>query len=553
MAIECQVAIAGAGPVGMTLALDLARRGIAVAVIEKRADGDPADAKCNSVAARTMETFRRLGIADIVRAAGLPDDYPTDVVFSTTLCGKEITRIEFPSRNERYDSTGEVAMQYPDSHWRTPEPVLRLSQIYLDPILREQVKEDDGILFLSSTVVVDYDDHGEGVVVYCQPIDRNEPFEIHARYLVGCDGGASTIRKIMGVEFKGDEQISRTRSSLIRSKDVLPLFRGKPAWMTWVVNHRQTGTIVAIDGDELWLVHRGVSDEMESFDSVDPDQSIRDVLGVGDEFTYEIVQNQDWIGRRLVAERFKSGNVFICGDAAHIWVPLAGYGMNAGIADAMNLSWLLSAVLTGWAPEGLLDVHEIERHPITEQVSRFAMSFAFELRERPGPRIPKMLEQPGPVGYALRKLLGHKLHDLNVQQFACEGLNFGYYYEHSPIVCYDDERAPSYTMGSATASTVPGCRMPHFWIDEVTSLYDRLGDWFTIVRFDPSVDVQPLLAAARHQRVPLEVLDVPNQKEKELFRHKLVMVRPDYHVAWRSDSLPCDSMALVRKISGGEL
>ncbi|MBL1781888.1 monooxygenase, partial [Klebsiella pneumoniae] len=93
------------------------------------------------------------------------------------------------------------------------------------------------------------------------------------------------------------------------------------------------------------------------FESVDRDACIRAILGVGPEFAYEVVSREDWYGRRLVADRLRDRRAFICGDAAHIWVPMAGYGMNAGIADAANLAWMLAAVLAGWAPEALLAAH----------------------------------------------------------------------------------------------------------------------------------------------------------------------------------------------------
>ena len=117
-------------------------------------------------------------------------------------------------------------------------------------------------------------------------------------------------------------------------------------------------------------MHNYLKPGEHEFDSVDRDWALRKILGVGDDFSYEILRKEDWIGRRLVADKFREGRVFICGDAAHLWVPMAGYGMNAGIADAANLAWLLAAHLSGWAPAGILDAHEAERLPITEQVSR---------------------------------------------------------------------------------------------------------------------------------------------------------------------------------------
>ena len=548
---DAQVLIVGAGPVGMTLALDLASRGIGATIVEQRAPADPADAKCNTVAARTMEVFRQLGVADAVRASGLTDDFPTDVSYRTAVTGPEILRIELPSRSERFGADGRSAPGYLDSDWRTPEPNVRVSQLYLDPLLRDAVEKNPRIRLLAQTAFERFEDGPGGVTVHCRDLASDAPLTLRARYLVGCDGGTSPVRRQLGVALLGDAEISRTRSSLIRTKDLKSRFQGRPAWMTWTVSHTGWGVVVAIDGDELWLVHRTLPAGAEDFEVLDADRSIRDVLGVGADFQYEVVSHQDWIGRRLVAGRFRQGNVFIAGDAAHLWVPFAGYGMNAGIADAMNLSWMLAAVLQGWAPEALLDAHERERHPITEQVSRFAMAAAVELLDRVRDRkIPKVLSRRGPIGALLRRVLGRRIRAMNEAQFACEGLNFGYFYDDSPLVHADGEAAPPYTMGTATPSTVPGCRMPHFWLDEKRSLYDALGPWFTLVRFDPARDVSAALEAAAAIGLPLELLDAPQQTGDAAFRHPLVLVRPDRHVAWRGDAIPAATGPWLDRVRG---
>ncbi len=277
--------------------------------------------------------------------------------------------------------------------------------------------------------------------------------------------------------------------------------------MTLSLNPRRCGTVVAIDGRETWLIHNHLNRAEETFDSVDRDWSIRNILGVGPEFEYEVLSKEDWVGRRLVADRFRQGRVFICGDAAHLWMPYAGYGMNAGIADAANLSWLLAAALDGWASPGILDAYEAERLPITEQVSHFAMDMALKvLSQRRS--VPPEIETPGAEGDAVRARVGREAYDLNVQQYCCGGLNFGYFYDRSPIIVYDGATPPAYTMGEFTPSTVPGCRTPHVALADGRSLYDALGPGYTLLRFDPSVHVEPLQQAARHARVPLAIVDI---------------------------------------------
>jgi len=535
------IAIAGAGPVGMTLAIDAALRGVKVVLIEARAAGEPPSAKCNTVAARTMETFRRLGVAEAVRAAGLPDDYPTDTIYCTAITGHELTRIRMPARSERSQPG------FHDSHWPTPESMVRVSQLYLEPILYERVKTLANITVLNRTSVEAYDQDADGVTVHCRGED-GEAFDIRAAYLAGCDGGRSSIRKAMGVSLVGDAEISRTRSSLIRAPGLKALFgERRPAWMSWVQNPKRSGTVVAIDGEDVWLVHRGVG-AGETFEDVPFDESIRDVLGVDESFTWEVLNHEDWIGRRMVAERFRDGRIFIAGDAAHLWVPFAGYGMNAGVADATHLSWLLCAVLGGWADSKILDAYQAERQPITEQVSHFAMNKVLENIEamRSGGSIPPALVADTPEGAAIRQFLGQRLFEINVPQMSPEGLNFGYYYEGSPIIAYDGEAAPTYDMGAFTPSTAPGCRLPHFRLADGSSVYDRLGPDYTLINFGG--DQGPLVDAAAEAGVPLKIVEASRPAEA-VFRHQLMIVRFDEHIVWRGDA-PADAQALMSRLKG---
>ena len=305
----------------------------------------------------------------------------------------------------------------------------------------------------------------------------------------------------------------------------------------------------AIDGRERWLIHNYLKDEDADFDSVDRDWAIRAILGVGPDFQYEVLSNEDWFGRRLVADKLRDRRVFICGDAAHIWVPYAGYGMNAGIADAANLAWLLTAHLRGWAPAEILDAHEAERLPITEQVSHFAMNHAIELaKQRRG--VPDDIEADTPEAAQKRAEVGQAAYDLNVQQYCCGGLNFGYYYEGSPIIAYDGGSPPGYSMYEFTASTVPGCRTPHFWLRDGRSLYDEMGDGFALLRFDPAIDVSVLEAAAAARGVPFKVIDATHEEAGEPYREALVLSRPDQHIAWRGEELPGDPAKLIALATG---
>lgn len=542
--IETDVTIVGAGPVGLTLAMDLASRGIRTTVLEMRRRGEPPSVKCNHVAARSMEIFRRLGIAATVRDAGLPRDYPHDIAFRTTMTGREITRIPIPSRGTRYSAT-----DGPDTWWPTPEPPHRINQIYLEPLLFEHAWQMPEVTILNRVELVNFGQNDGGVTATARSLNTDEELNVSSHYLAGCDGGRSRVRHLIGARLEGDAVIQRVQSTYIRSPDLISRINGAPAWGNISLNPRRSGTVYAIDGRETWLVHNYLRDDEPDFDSVDRDWAIREILGVGLELDYDVISREDWYGRRLVANRFRDRRAFICGDAAHLWVPYAGYGMNAGIADAQNLSWLLAARINGWGGEAILDAYERERLPITEQVSHFAMNHAHAMAKQRR-AIPPEIEDNTPEGEAARAALGKATYDLNVQQYAAAGLNFGYYYDNSPIICYDGEPHPSYTMGTFTPSTVPGCRLPHFWLEDGRSLYDALGPEYTLLRFDPSVKVDALMSAARERGVPLQALSVAPDDTVDAYTTKLVLARPDQHVAWRGNEQPADPGCLIDHVRG---
>jgi 2-polyprenyl-6-methoxyphenol hydroxylase-like FAD-dependent oxidoreductase len=543
-ASETDVLIVGAGPVGLTLAIDLAWRGRSVTVLELRERGEPPSVKCNHVAARSMEIFRRLGVVQKLRNAGLPEDYPNDIAYRTTMIGRELTRIPIPCRRDRYTATGG-----PDTWWPTPELPARINQIYLEPILFEHAWATPGITIHNRTQFDRFTQDEDGVRVNAHRLDSGEELTFRARYLVGCDGGRSEVRHQIGARLEGDAVVQRVQSSYIRAPELLSLLTTEPAWGNISLNPRRSGTVYAIDGRETWLIHNYLREDEADFESVDRDWAIRAILGVGATFEYEVISNEDWFGRRLMADHFRDRRVFICGDAAHLWVPYAGYGMNAGLADAANLAWLLAAQLDGWGDVAILDAYERERLPITEQVSYFAMDHAHAMAKQ-RKAVPVEVEAETPEGDAVRAAIGKAAYDLNVQQYAAAGLNFGYYYDNSPLIAYDSEPHPPYSMGDFTPSTVPGCRTPHVWLADGCSLYDALGPDYTILRFDPTVDVEPLLAAARTRGVPLKLLDVVPAEPAPVYTTALVLSRPDQHVAWRGDRLPNDPLALIDLVRG---
>lgn len=542
--IQTDVTIVGAGPVGLTLAIDLAQRDIQVTMIETRHRGEPPNVKCNHVSARSMEIFRRLGLVKQLRDAGLPEDYPNDVAYRTTFTGTELSRIPIPCRKDRY-----IQKEGPDTWWPTPEPPHRINQIFLEPIIFEFAAAQKNIRIINRSQVLDCIQDDDGTTCFANNLDTNEAFTIRSKFLIGCDGGRSLIRKKIGASLSGTDVVSRVQSTYIKAPNLIKLQQHERAWATFSINPRRTGNVYAIDGKETWLVHNYLRDIEADFESVDRDWAIRQILGVDEKFEYEILSKEDWFGRRLVADKFREKRIFICGDAAHLWVPMAGYGMNAGIADAMNLSWTLAAYLNGWAGEGILDSYQKERQPITEQVSNFAMNHEFALaKERKS--VSPNIEDLSPEGENARVETGRALYDLNVKQYCCAGLNFGYFYDKSNIIQYDGENHPSYTINTFTSSTVPGCRLPHFWLENHESIYDKLGPEFSLLQFGDDAPGKSMVDAAKELNIPLKLIQLGNNYKNDIYKENLILVRPDFHIAWRGNESPKDSFELLKLATG---
>ncbi|MFA5630148.1 MAG: FAD-dependent oxidoreductase [Porticoccaceae bacterium] len=541
--IETDVCIVGAGPTGLTLALELATRGHRVTILESRRGDQFSNPKASHISARSMEIFRRLGMADDVRKQGLPDDFPNDGVYATRYNGFEIARFAMPSRRQRFDDEG-----YVDDNLPSRERAARVSQMFLAPVMADHARRFPGIQVLEGTCFESLDEDETGVTVSAVATERNEALRVRCRYLVGADGPASSVRKALGVRLEGMDNLVQCRSIMFRAPQLLHLSAYPTAWMHWFFVRGNWSSLIAIDGRELWLIHHFVPPGVNP-ESVNVDEATREVLGVGDDFSYDVVSREDWTGRRLIAEHFQRGRCFMVGDAIHQWVPYGGYGMNAGIADADNLGWKLDAVLKGWAPPELLDTYELERRPVDVCMSEIIAELSRTLNDDVD---PALLEQDSAEGVAARRAFGEKIFADNIHSMVPTGFNFGYCYENSAIVAADGEQAPPLTMGQYTATTVPGCRLPHFWLADGRSLYDALPDGYTLLRFGGDIDVAPLEGAARAKGVPMSVLDVVPGRDFDtaVYRQRLILVRPDQHIAWRGDRIPANCDALIERIRG---
>ncbi|MFE5111353.1 FAD-dependent monooxygenase [Streptomyces sp. NPDC056663] len=510
------VLVVGAGPTGLTLAIDLARRGVACRVIEAT-EQRAINPRCNTTSARSMEILRRLGLADEVRRAGLPRDYPTSIQYRTNLVGEEIFRIDLPS-------AGEVLTGLGKEHWPTPEPQHRISQLYLEPVLEKFASSLPGLDIERGVRLVElrqHDDHVEAVV----NVDGTTRV-LRCAYVVGCDGAHSTVRRQLGINYQGVEAIQKFVSTFVRSPELGRLAARDSAWTYWTYG-RRLASLIAIDGGELWLNHVAFPPDHDTHHE-DPEQLLRETVGA--EVEHEVIGVVRWTGRQLVAERYHNGRVFLAGDAAHIWIPVGGFGMNAGIQDAATLGWMLAAVHHGWAPPDLLTAYESERKPVGEQFARAVGSAArASLAD-----VSADIHLPGSDGEQARAELACRLATTEPPRYSPDGFSFGYHYASSPLVV-GGEQQDAISMGGFQERAQAGFRLPHAWLDDDRSVLDALGPDFTLLRTDSGVDVEPWIDAARERGIPLTVVDLPG-RWPDRYPTALLLVRPDQHVAWMGEA-----------------
>ncbi|WP_182358475.1 FAD-dependent monooxygenase [Tomitella gaofuii] len=536
------VAVVGAGPVGMTLALDLALRGTRVLLLDTSAT-TTTNPRCNTTNARSMEYFRRLGLAGRIRRAGLPGDHATDVVYCTSMTGHELTRFEFSSSDEVLDGS---AAEFDD--WPTPEPQHRISQIYLEPVLDSACRDSGRIDVRRGHSVESVRDDGDAAVLSVRT-GSGEQYEVAARYVVGCDGGASTVRRMIGAVLEGDGEVSERRHSVqFRSPSLAGMLGDRPGWMYWWYGRQFRGSLIRLDGGSLFLCHARVPEGVDP-DSVDTDVMLDDAIGrrLDDIDTVGVVR---WTARRLVADRFRDGRILLAGDAAHLWLPLGGFGMNTGIGDAMALSWRLHAVLSGWAGERVFDDYEGERRSVGEATSRAALKIDSDMQEIA--RDPA-LHEPGPLGASLRRQAGARIEQIDRKQWYSQGVQFGAKYSGTPgIDGEQDGDAAIASIGDYVPSVVAGARLPHHWRPGGDSLFDQVGDQFTLLRIGAGAPAAgPFAAAAAAAGIPLAVLDIDEPVDPAIYGDAtMVLVRPDQVVAWSGPTAPADPGAVFSRLLG---
>jgi 2-polyprenyl-6-methoxyphenol hydroxylase-like FAD-dependent oxidoreductase len=547
------VIVIGGGPTGLSMALHLDMHGIDVTVVE----AEPTTRwhpKGNTNNARTMEIFRQLGLADRVRELGIPADHPFDIAFFTRFNAFEIARGRTPSRAERL-----AQRNVAPATDQVVEPPHRANQMYVERLLFEHAASRPRISLKFGCAARAFVQDEDGVTVTLQAGDGVEE-PLRARYLVGCDGGRSLVRKTLGIKYGGEAQLMDVflaglfTSIHLRIPDLYPKFVGhRRAWMYMAVNPDMHLVMISLNGRDEFIMQMPT----EPGHVMDESTIVTRVKkAIGADIPVEIIGHRQWnAGDYLVAENYQQGRAFLAGDSAHLYTPTGGYGLNTGIDDTNNLAWKLAAVLRGWGGDGLLESYEIERRKAALRSSNVARNLG-KLRLKAD--VTAVAEEDSPAGEAARQELA-KSPFVTTHHFTLPedrdwlGVILGSRYDDSPIVVSDCAPPPD-SLERYVPSDIPGGRAPHLWLDQGraagSSLFDRLGPGFTLLRLTGERDTSPLEDAARVRGVPLTVLDIASPAARELYARSLYLIRPDRYIAWRGDELPRDVDALLDTVRG---
>jgi 2-polyprenyl-6-methoxyphenol hydroxylase-like FAD-dependent oxidoreductase len=478
----------------------------------------------------------------------LPADHPTDVGYFTTLAGYEVARLRMPSEAEKRRTVEQA-----EPAEQILEPIFRCNQMYVERFLFDKVQASKRIDSRFGWECVEWQDLGDRVEVRAVETATSREENFVGEYLVGCDGGNSTVRRKLGIRYSGEparEQVwagGLTASTFLRApefyrKAIRPPF----CWQYFVANPRVQANFVALDGKELFLFSTRLvlRDNEQEPDVIDR----RLKLCIGADAKFEYLGHFSWTaGQGLVANSYGAGRVVMAGDAVHLFTPQGGFGMNTGIDDVANLSWKLAALVQGWGGPNLLQSYAAERRPVAIRNTTAAQQMARRAGVVP---IRDDIEDSTSAGEAARRDAGEFYLRSAEAAYASIGIQLGARYDHSPIII-GDGLAPHDDAHEYVPSASPGGRAPHVWLAKGRSLFDEFGAGFTLLCFSQSARMPDRMTGlAQARRLPLKTVQLSSPVARELYDADFALIRPDQHVAWRGNRLPDDLDGLVTLATG---
>ncbi|HEY7273412.1 MAG TPA: FAD-dependent monooxygenase [Actinoplanes sp.] len=346
---ESPVLVVGAGPAGLTAAITLARQGVPTLVVERRHElsGLP---RATVVSTRSMEIYRSWGLEDRIRAGGV------DVEWLLLICESLAEAADGTTFTVGYPTRAQSALISPTGPACVP-------QDHLEPVLLAYLRSLPDAEVLLGTEVIDLADGPDTVRVMVRDVATGATRVVEAGYVIGADGSRSAVRQAAGIAMRGPDRLAASATALFTA----------PLWDV-VGAHRYgiygvgEGTFIPAGRDDRWGFGHQLDPELEDPADFPADRLIELIrLGAG---VPDLPVRIDRVGAftfaAQIADQFRTGRVFLIGDAAHRVTPRGGTGMNTAIADGHDLGWKLSWVLRGWAGPDLLDSYETERRPVAE-------------------------------------------------------------------------------------------------------------------------------------------------------------------------------------------
>jgi len=535
---EYSVAVVGAGPVGLSAALQLGMNGVDVLVLEQRGT-QSTHPRAHVVNARTMELFRTWGIADVVCSAGLPPDLATGFGWLTSLSSDAFATLNYVD-----DHTAEL---------HSPERLCSCAQDRVESALYDRVSEIDSVTVQFDSEVVALAEHEDGAVL---TVRRNGlDHDVRARYVIAADGANSTVRDLSGISLSRSEPLGR-RMNIYFHADLHEVTRSRP-YMLWFVYAAKTQGILIVLDPTRWVYSVELDPQRDppgDFGRPQCHELIRAAVGV-DDLEVDVVSVMPWQVDMAVASRFRSGPVFLAGDAAHRFPPMGGFGMNSGIQDTHNLAWKLSAVLNGTAGESLLDSYDAERRPVADYNAAQSMDNARRQKQSAAmlTKQETLRQLASPDGEQIRNDIAAGIGMLS-EEFHAQGQVFGSVYRSAAVID-DGTPACESTITDYRPTARPGARAPHVRLrtdsGRCVSTIELLDGHWTLLTFG---DASAWRRAADHVQsevgIPLRTfgigedfgdgVDLVDAEQPGVWRTVYgldaggaVVVRPDGHVATR--------------------
>ena len=528
---DTPVLIAGAGPVGLILAADLAWRGIACTIVDPKTEVIE-HPRAISIGVRTMEHFRRLGLDQQVIDAGVPRDQALDVIFVTRMLGKEIFRFAIPSINDLATHADALANSIPET---TASPYYKTwtAQTPLERVLRRHVMAQKEVELRTGWRLTKFEQNPTGVSAHLREESTGREETIATAFLIGCDGAKSDVRSQLSIAMSGRGTLGTAMGFYFRAPQLRARLGQNAGVMYWMLAPDTGGTIYTINGGDEWVYNRYFN-TLEEAQGLNPLTAIH--AAIGEPLDVEILSVLEWEPRQLVATSYGSERVFLAGDACHQFVPTGGLGMNTGIGDAVDLAWKIQAALAGWGGSNLLRTYDSERRPIGEQNTLEAADNYYRSREIQA--YPPGLEDDTTEGEAVRMSIAAQLPP-KIKHFAPIGVHLGYRYEGSPLIVSDGSPEPPREAASYTPCARPGHRAPHAWLSPGHSTLDLFGKGFTLLCGSKDAEAAgALLAVAKATGTPMQIEVCASEAVSRLYGATCVLVRPDGHVCWRGDTPP---------------